>query len=74
MSKLSKVWPYTIGVIIGIALFCAGYFRILLGILSLRVSDPYTAHYMNGGLFYILFSLFILVAVATGISHSLTKR
>jgi hypothetical protein len=73
INKLLKVWYYFIGFIVGIILFYFGKSRISMGISSIRISDQYTAHFMNVGLLYIQISLLILIALTIGITYSLTK-
>ena len=73
INKILKVWYYIFGLIIGIILFYLGTSRISMGISSIRISDPYTSHFMNVGLLYIQISLLILIALAVIITFSLAK-
>jgi len=73
VDKILKVWWYVFGWIVGITLFCAGVLRISTCIYFIRLSDPYTAHFMNVGLLYILISLCILIALAIITTYSLAK-
>lgn len=73
INKIFQNWYYFFGFIVGISLFFFGKLRISGGISSIRVSDQYTAHYMSVGLLYVQISLLILIALAIGITYSLTK-
>jgi len=73
IKKILQTWHYILGFIVGIIIFYLGTTRISLGISGLRISDPYTAHFMNTGLLYINIGLLILIALAIGITYSLTK-
>lgn len=71
IKKISQNTHYILGIIFGISLFFIGKFRISTGLNS--ISDPNLIHYTNTGLLYIQISLLILVALAVGITYSLTK-
>jgi hypothetical protein len=73
INKIFQVWYYFFGFILGILIFCIGKSRISSGISSIRISDPYNAHFMNAGLLYVQISLLILIALTIGITYSLTK-
>jgi len=73
INRIFQVWYYIFGFIVGITLFYFGKSRISMGISSIRISDQYTAHFMNVGLLYIQISLLILIALTIGITYSLTK-
>ena len=73
IKKIFQVWHYVFGIIVGITLFYVGKSRISMGISSIRISDQYTAHFMNVGLLYIQISLLILIAITIAITYSLTK-
>ncbi|MBR9683669.1 hypothetical protein GOV03_03965 [Candidatus Woesearchaeota archaeon] len=62
------------GAFIGIVLFIVGAFRISTGISSIRISDAYTAHFMNVGLLYLSLAFIIIIIFAIKITHSLNKK
>ena len=73
INKILKVWYYILGLIVGITLFYLGTSRISMGINSVKISDPYVAHFMNVGLMYVQISVLILIALTIVITYSLTK-
>lgn len=73
IDKVFQAWYYILGFLAGIMLFYFGKSRISLGISSIRVSDPYTAHFMSKGLLYLQLSLLILVVVSISITMILAK-
>jgi len=74
INKILKIWWGVFGLIVGVSLFYVGISRISMGINSIRISDYYTAHFMNVGLMYIQLALLILIAFAIMITYSLTKK
>ncbi|MCK4650226.1 hypothetical protein KAT36_03250 [Candidatus Pacearchaeota archaeon] len=73
INKILHVWYYFFGFVVGIILFYLGKSRISMGISSIRISDPYTSHFMNVGLLYVQISLLVLIALTIGFTYSLAK-
>lgn len=67
--KISDIF----GVFVGIVLIIVGWNRISMGISSIRISDAYTAHFMNVGLLYLFLALIILIFLAIKITYSFKK-
>jgi hypothetical protein len=61
-------------VFVGIVLFIIGRNRISMGISSIRISDAYTAHFMNVGLLYIFLAFLILILLAIKITYTFNKK
>lgn len=74
IDKILKVWYYIFGLLIAIILIYVGMIRISMGINFIRISDPFTAHFMNVGLLYLQIGMFLLVGLAIILTYTLTRH
>jgi len=74
LGKILRNLGSIFGLILGISLLGFGLFRVSMGINSIRLSDSFTAHFMNVGLMYIYLGLLILIISTIVITYSLIKK
>ncbi len=71
MSLAGKIGTYFFPFFVGITVFYIGTVRISSGIDSIRITDTFTANYMDPGLMYIQIGLLILIGVTFGLTRSI---
>jgi len=74
LNKIFAIWYLFFFLLVGIILFYFGTLRISMGINTIRLSDPFTSHFIDVGLLYIQLSLIFLLVITIAITYLLTKR